>query len=119
TTASVTVSPVVSTTYFVTVYDSFGCSNAVAEDILVTVYPSPSVTLGPDQTICLTDTINLTATPSGGTGPYTFAWSTGATTSTIPVSPEETTLYTVTVTDANGCTDADVLEVTVNSCIGL
>src|SRR5258708_7148268 len=44
----------------------------------------------------------LTATPSGGTGASTFAWSTGATTSTISVSTFGT--YSVTVTDTKGCT---------------
>jgi Secretion system C-terminal sorting domain/SprB repeat len=38
---------------------------------------------------------------SSGTAPYTFAWNNGATTPTIAnLSP---TIYTVTVTDANGC----------------
>lgn len=43
----------------------------------------------------------LTAVGIQGTAPYTYSWSTGATTSTIVnVSPG---VYTATVTDANGC----------------
>ncbi|WP_340198552.1 lamin tail domain-containing protein [Ascidiimonas sp. W6] len=41
---------------------------------------------------------------TGGTGGYTYEWSTGATGATLNVCPEETTTYTVTVTDTNGCT---------------
>jgi hypothetical protein len=48
----------------------------------------------------------------GGVLPYSYAWSNDATTSTIKVCPEQTTTYTLTVTDANGCTA--VSERTVN-----
>ncbi|MBL0051227.1 MAG: hypothetical protein IPP29_06725 [Bacteroidetes bacterium] len=39
---------------------------------------------------------------AGGTTPYTYAWSNGATTQNITNLAPNT--YTVTVTDANGCT---------------
>jgi len=42
-----------------------------------------------------------TATPSGGTAPYTFRWNTGAATASISNLCPGT--YTVTVTDAGGC----------------
>ena len=44
----------------------------------------------------------LTANPSGGTPPYSFAWSTGETTQSI-VADLSTNPADVTVTDANGC----------------
>ncbi len=44
-----------------------------------------------------------------------YAWSTGATTQTISVSPSSTTNYSVTVTDGNGCTNSDSHTVTVSS----
>ncbi len=47
--------------------------------------------------------ITLTATVSGGTPPYTYSWSNGATTASVKVSPATTSAYTVTVTDALGC----------------
>jgi hypothetical protein len=51
-----------------------------------------------------------TVTPSGGTAPYTYAWSNGATSQTANNLPSG--IYTVTVTDANGCTDQ--MSVTIN-----
>jgi len=45
--------------------------------------------------------LTINATANGGTAPYTYAWSTGATTASISVSAEGT--YTVTITDAKGC----------------
>jgi hypothetical protein len=53
---------------------------------------------------------SATASGSGGTSPYTFAWSnsgTGATQNTLSAGT-----YTVTVTDANGCTDTEVITIT-------
>lgn len=53
--------------------------------------------------ICSGATVVLTASPSGGTAPYTYAWNTGETTQTISVNKVGT--YTVTVTDNTpGCT---------------
>ncbi len=55
------------------------------------------------------------------TGPFTYLWSTGATTPTIQVTPNSSTTYSVTVTDANGCTDRDRITIRVvkDCCEGL
>jgi len=45
---------------------------------------------------------SATSAPSGGTPPFSYAWNTGETTATI--SNLDSGTYTVTVTDANGCT---------------
>jgi PKD-like domain/SprB repeat/Secretion system C-terminal sorting domain len=49
-------------------------------------------------------------TASGGNSPYTYLWSTGATTQAIGNLVAGT--YTVTVTDANGCTNTDLVVIT-------
>lgn len=46
---------------------------------------------------------SITATPTGGTAPYTYKWSNGATTATVNGLLKG--VYSVTVTDANGCTN--------------
>ncbi|WP_373056182.1 DUF5689 domain-containing protein [Zunongwangia sp. H14] len=48
----------------------------------------------------------------GGSGSYTYSWSTGETSLAIEVAPEETTTYTLEVTGENGCTATG--SVTVN-----
>ncbi|WP_027395883.1 T9SS type A sorting domain-containing protein [Aquimarina latercula] len=49
-------------------------------------------------------------------GEVTYEWSTEETTSTISVSPTETTTYSVTITDENGCQATDEVLVTVEAC---
>jgi len=72
------------------------------------------VDLGPDLTICVDETIELTAAVSNGKAPYAYQWSHGlGNNPTVIVSPLVTTTYTVTVTDANGCEDIDEITVVV------
>ncbi len=48
-------------------------------------------------------TLTLTANATGGTAPYKYLWSTGATTQSVTVTPNSCTTYSVRVTDAKGC----------------
>ena len=73
--------------------------------------PPPNVSLGPDITICPGQNTTLTATVTPGATSY--AWSTGASSSSITVNPTNNTTYMVTVTN-NGCIDADTINVVVN-----
>lgn len=59
--------------------------------------------------------ITLTANPSGGTAPYTYLWSNGAITQSTTVSPSAvgTHSYWVKVTDANGCVGYETIKVKV------
>lgn len=58
-----------------------------------------SVYLGEDLTICKGTPVTLTAEVTGGAAPYNYLWSTLDTTASIEVMPEETTTYSVLVTD--------------------
>ncbi|MFN7014084.1 MAG: choice-of-anchor L domain-containing protein, partial [Bacteroidia bacterium] len=105
---TVTATPNITTTYTVTANTSCGTSTAQAT---INVNPTPTVTVN-NPTICSGQSVTLTATPSATGG--TYAWSTGATTQSITVSPTSTTTYTVIYT-LNGCASLPVTAtVTVN-----
>lgn len=59
---------------------------------------------------CTSSDGSITASPSGGTSPYTYAWSNGHTTAAITGLAAGS--YTLTVTDANLCTKITVATVT-------
>lgn len=93
-------SAVAAGTYNVTVTDDNGCTAGAGATvneptaILATTFASNAACNGGNGAVGLT--------VSGGTSPYTFSWSNGATTQNLTAVPAGT--YTVTVTDNNGCT---------------
>lgn len=97
--------PTVSTHFTVTITDICG---SASDDVWVIV-SQPSVNISGTGTICSGSSSTLSASGNGS-----YVWSTGASTSSIVVSPTTGTNYTVTVTDVSGCTDSDVFTVTVN-----
>ena len=108
--ASVTVSPIATTTYTVTGTASNGCVNT--QQVTVTVNPLPVVTATASSiSICFGGSVSLT-----GGGAATYVWNPGNISgSPILVSPTATTTYTVTGTDAFGCTSTSQVIVVVNS----
>ncbi|WP_375448407.1 SdrD B-like domain-containing protein [uncultured Fibrella sp.] len=93
------VRPTSTTTYTVTVTNGSGCSATAVST--VTVNPSPTATLS-SATVCPGQTATLVA---GGGQLYQFAPGAAAGTgNTLVVAPLMTTPYTVTVTNASGCT---------------
>lgn len=76
-----------------------------ATTIVLIVYPVPTVIAGADVSICTGGSTILTTTAIGGTAPYTYSWSNGATTASTTVS--EAKKYIVDITDANGCKATD------------
>ncbi len=90
--------------YNVTVTDANGCS--VVQNVIMGE-PSPILSNAAVNDIScngLTDG-NISLAVTGGTGPYTYNWSTGSTASSI--SGLTAGAYTVTITDANACTEVD------------
>ncbi len=101
----ITVSPSQNTTYTVTAIDGNGCTDT--HQVTVVVHSNPIASIEGNLDICENESTTLTA--SGGN---TYLWNTGSESSSIAVSPTENTVYSVVVTDANGCQDTH--QVTVN-----
>lgn len=98
-------------TYSVTVTNSSGCSGTA--NITLTVVPSLTVTVTANpQTVCPGTPSLLTA--SGGTS---YVWETGEQTPTATVTPFNTTTYSVTATDDNGCSGVGNVTVNVDSVL--
>ncbi len=64
--------------------------------------------------VCSGKPTTLTAVPSGGCAPYTYAWSSGGTGITTSISPVIAGTYNVTVTDNTGATASSAVNVNVN-----
>jgi hypothetical protein len=94
-------------TYSTTVTNSFGCTDDASAN--VSTVANPTVDLGPDKVIVQGQQIVLNASGPG----LTYFWSTGATTGTLTVQLMGT--YSVTVTNAAGCTATDDIKVEVTS----
>ncbi len=80
----------------------------------------PTVTIT-GKSICQGTCAVLTATAASGTPPYSYVWTPnlGATAGPFTVCPNVTTVYTVTITDANNKTATDTAVVVVNPSITL
>ena len=112
-TASVTVTPVGTTSYTVDATDVNGCP-AAPVTVTVTVNPALTVLASGTASICPGASTNISALASFGTGgPYTYTWAPAGTPAGTPVSvsPAVTNTYTVTATD--GCSPAATSTVTI------
>ena len=106
----ITVAPITTSTYDVTVTDINGCTASTSRDVTVNALPIAAITPA-SSAIC--EGANTTLTASGG---VSYAWSNGlGTTQTVPVSPAATTSYFVTVTDVNNCEASTSEIITVNT----
>jgi Glycine rich protein/Secretion system C-terminal sorting domain/Ig-like domain CHU_C associated len=109
TTAVITQFPTTATTYSVLVTDANGCSNSDSISIGVNALPTITFTAS-DTLVCPGSSVTITA--SGGN---MYSWSTSDTTATITESQTVATIYSVLVTDANGCSASDFISIGVNA----
>jgi hypothetical protein len=102
--------------YTVTVTDMNGCTSNTSVSIFQPNTPM-SATFNQINASCFgSSTASISATPMGGTPPYSYFWSpVGATTATISNLGAGT--YYVTISDANNCTYSN--SVTISQPVGL
>jgi len=89
-----------SDTYTITITDGGGCSEIVSIDVTQPDELTVDL-LTPTAAPCADMEGAISSTVSGGTGAYTYTWSNGMNTADISATAGA---YTLTVTDANGCT---------------
>ncbi|NRB50110.1 MAG: T9SS type A sorting domain-containing protein [Saprospiraceae bacterium] len=103
TAVTATISGLTAGTYTVTIMDENGCTATQMETVEEPAALAVSIE---DAAICYGETHgSLTATTTGGTAAYSYAWSNGGNASTITGLTMGS--YTVTVTDGSGCTTTD------------
>lgn len=122
----------------ITVTFADACGNTSSTTFTIDAPEALQVEAIADQYVACFDedlTFDLTATPANGIAPYTYAWSTSYEGATVinpnastteatpnyggkwsrPVYVTQNITYTVVVTDANGCTATDTVNVIVNA----
>jgi Secretion system C-terminal sorting domain len=93
--------------------DLNGCEDTA--QVSVNLFTAPSVNLGNDTIVCEYNfPYQITAT---GTAGATYSWDNGSTGN--PISVAAAGLYTVTVTDNNGCTSTDDIVIESDPCAGI
>lgn len=94
---------VASGSYTCTITDANGCTTTQSVNV---TQPAAILATGTGNQVCPGSNATLIVAASGGTAPYAYTWSNGPTTTTqtMVATAASQGIYTVTVTDANGCT---------------
>ena len=117
--------------YSITVKDADACT--AGGGVLIMEPSAVSVLVSPPQNLCYGHTVQINAQGTGGTPSYAYTWLgtsglglVGAGPHTV--APNQSTIYSVSVADANGCSSTianilvvvpPALSVTVNSDLGI
>lgn len=115
--SSTTVTPTVPTTYTVLGSNAIGCIGQSTYSLGINPLPNVTATTSAPNEICANESVTLTAA-----GALTYQWKTNSTiivSQEANVSPLTTTIYTLTGTDANGCSASTQIVVNVIGCLGV
>jgi len=96
--------------YSVTVTDQYGCTQAAIANVNNSGGGVASVNLSTNVLCFGGNNGSASATMTGGVSPYTYSWSNGAT--TFNIQNLASSIYTVTVTDINGCSSVQTVSIT-------
>lgn len=102
-------------TYSATIVDAANCQTVIAAATIAEPALLTSSGSSTDETCTSCDDGTAVVTQVGGTSPYTYLWSNGQITDSISGLTPGT--YSVTVTDANGCTTSS--SVVVSAFVGV
>ncbi|MBI3521137.1 MAG: T9SS type A sorting domain-containing protein [Bacteroidetes bacterium] len=111
--STIAATPSANVNYTVTGIDAQGCVDTETLTIVLNQLPNVSAATS-NSIICTGETATLTAS-----GANTYTWNASFTGSVITVTPSSTAIYTVTGTDANGCSNSSVVTQSVSLCTGL
>ncbi|MEO8088203.1 MAG: T9SS type A sorting domain-containing protein [Bacteroidota bacterium] len=102
--------------YFASVINSSG-TLMFTDTVHILNYPAPNLSLGNDTTLCITQSILL----EGGNNLSNYIWQDSSATQTFLASSitADTIFYSVQVTDTNGCSANDTIEVIFDICAGI
>ena len=104
-------------TYFVEIEDDNGCEYQF--QYTISAGNSLEFSLGVNPTLCLDETTEFIAPP----GFFLYEWQDGSENSNYTFSAEESGVglfpITLTILDAVGCSHTDVVNVTVENCLGI
>lgn len=87
-----------------------GCGSSTSPPVQVVVNQSPVADAGQNTSVCSGGCTTLT-----GSGGVTYNWMPGSLSgSPVNVCPTSNTTYTLYITDANGCSDSDMVTVNIS-----
>jgi YD repeat-containing protein len=121
TSSTLTVSPAVTTSYYVVVTNGCGSTQSSTATVSITACTKPAITSQPQSTTITTgESVTLSVTVSNATG-VTYQWFTSGgspvgSSRTLTVAPAETTSYYVVATNSCGSTTSQTATVTVDNC---
>lgn len=96
-----------------------GCPLAY-DSVIVALQPAPVVDLGPDTTLCLNQSLLLSAGSAPGN---TYLWNNGVTGPNVLAFTNSTvntvSIYSVLLTDSFGCANTDSITISFEICSGL
>lgn len=105
---SISVSPIVMTTYSLLGIDNNGCKNTAT--VSIGVNPSPVISIQANSlSICIGSSVSLVAS-----GANFYTWNNSQTGAMIVSNPSASSIYSVTGTSINGCVATANISITVN-----